>query len=86
VPELDWACRSAALRTALTSRWEGPLFLNVEPATLGTPPPAGDEALVAAAVEELDIVLEITERSINARPADLLGAARWPVPRGGRRG
>jgi EAL domain-containing protein (putative c-di-GMP-specific phosphodiesterase class I) len=82
VPGLDWACRSAALRTALALRWEGPLFLNVEPATLGSPPPTGHEALIAAAVEELDIVLEITERSITARPADLLGAVRWARSKG----
>jgi EAL domain-containing protein (putative c-di-GMP-specific phosphodiesterase class I) len=73
--ELDWACRAAAVRGALEGGLRPPhaLFINVEPSTIATPVP---DAL-AAGREELHIVLELTERALTDRPADVLAA----VPR-----
>ena len=55
------------------------LFLNCEPVAIGTPCPAEHVALWERAQRELDLVLEITERAVTARPAELvrvLGGAR----------
>jgi len=72
--ELDWACRAAAVRGALNAGLERSqkLFVNMEPTALGVPCPAALAPLWARASEELDLVLEITERALTARPADLL--------------
>ncbi len=85
LPELEWACRRATLTAALNSelRHSGRLFINVEAATLGlTQPPDLDE-LVRTAAEQLDVVLELTERSLMGRPADLLRLVDWARGRGG---
>ena len=72
--ELDWACRTAAVRGALEAGFGPPLtlFVNVEPETLGTPPPPAAAALLDRAQRELALVVECTERAITARPAELL--------------
>jgi len=72
--ELDWACRLAALRGALDAGLRPPLrlFVNVEPDALGAGMPAHAEPIVARAREELDLVVELTERSLADRPADVL--------------
>jgi len=77
--ELEWACRAAALRGALAGGLRPPhtLFLNVEPSTIATPVPPWAEALMATARERLHVVLELTERALGERPADVLAA----VPR-----
>ena len=48
------------------------LFVNVEPDALGMAMPAHAEPIVARAREELDLVVELTERSLADRPADVL--------------
>ena len=77
--ELDWACRSAAIRDALAVglRPGQRLFVNVEPDTLGQPGPAPARAIIDAARGRLSVVLELTERQLTHRPADLLALVGW---------
>ncbi|MGY1839340.1 MULTISPECIES: EAL domain-containing protein [unclassified Modestobacter] len=72
--ELDHACRTSALRGAVRAGLLAPLtvFVNVEP-------DAVDEAPLTALIDRADqvpgdlrVVLEITERALAARPAELL--------------
>lgn len=72
--ELDWACRAAAVRGAMDAGFGPPLtlFVNVEPETLGTAPPAASAPLLDRAQHELAVVVECTERAITGRPAELL--------------
>ena len=75
--ELDEACRTTAVRSALDQqRTPTTIFLNAEPeAFTAAPAAAAWEALaelVAAATPHLHVVLEITERDIPTRPATLL--------------
>ncbi|HEX5922746.1 MAG TPA: diguanylate cyclase [Baekduia sp.] len=79
--ELDWTCRVVAVRGALEAGLDrtSSLFINCEPAAIGTLCPAEHLALWERAQRELDLVLEITERAVTARPAELvraLGEAR----------
>jgi diguanylate cyclase (GGDEF)-like protein/PAS domain S-box-containing protein len=71
--ELDWACRMAAVRGALDGGLGGgaSLFINSEPAAVGSPCPAEHDELWTRAQRELMIVIEITERAITARPGEL---------------
>ena len=82
--ELDWECRAAAARGALDAglRRDRALFVNVEPETVGIPVPAHLEELWQRAGEELDVVVEITERSLTSRPAELLAAVQQIRSRG----
>ncbi|MDT0261222.1 sensor domain-containing phosphodiesterase [Jatrophihabitans lederbergiae] len=82
--ELDWACRLAALRTALDVQpdRETALFVNVEAETFGAAGPAGTEWLLTEARERLRVVLELTERSLLRRPAELLQLIGWARKRG----
>jgi EAL domain-containing protein (putative c-di-GMP-specific phosphodiesterase class I) len=79
VVELDWACRVASLRGALDSNFgaEHVLFINVEPDTLGSAPPAGSGVVLDFARQRLRVVLELTERSLATRPAELLRLVEW---------
>jgi diguanylate cyclase (GGDEF)-like protein/PAS domain S-box-containing protein len=72
--ELDQACRTAALRGALEQGLVAPLtlFVNVEPEVLDEAPMETLLGLAAAAPGRLRVVLEITERALAARPAELL--------------
>ncbi|HYO39603.1 MAG TPA: EAL domain-containing protein [Nocardioidaceae bacterium] len=72
--ELDEACRSAAFRGARAAGLLAPhtVFVNVEPEVLGETPPGAPLAAGGAAPDGLRIVLEITERALAARPAELL--------------
>ena len=71
---LDDACRIAAFRGALRFGLLAPLtlFVNVEPEVLDTAPLDDLLAIAATAPRELRVVFEITERSLGARPAELL--------------
>ncbi len=72
--DLDAACREAAFRGAVDHGLLDPLtvFVNVEPEVLTAAPLADLLRLAEAAPPDLRVVLEVTERALAARPADLL--------------
>ncbi|MGY2085938.1 EAL domain-containing protein [Blastococcus sp. SYSU DS0539] len=72
--ELDAACRVAAFSGAVRHGLPAPLalFVNVEPEVLDTAPLEELLAIAEAAPGGLRVVLEITERALAARPAELL--------------
>jgi diguanylate cyclase (GGDEF)-like protein/PAS domain S-box-containing protein len=74
LPELDEACRAAAFRGASDLGLTAPLsiFVNVEPEVLDGAPLSDLLAIAEGAPGELRIVVEITERALAARPAELL--------------
>ncbi len=75
VGELDWACRAAAVDAAAKAHLGPPLtlFLNVEPDSLeADAPSSGAELAWASAGDSLHVILEITERALVRRPAELL--------------
>lgn len=76
VPELDWACRAAAFRAATAAGLpdDVPLFVNVEPASIGTTCPPHLAPTVSAATGRLRVVYEVTEREVARNPAGLLAA------------
>jgi EAL domain-containing protein (putative c-di-GMP-specific phosphodiesterase class I) len=73
--ELDQACRHAAIEDAITHGLPRnfSLFVNLEPSVLG---PETAASLVAQAAGEVDLVVEITERALLHRPAELLRAVK----------
>jgi PAS domain S-box-containing protein len=73
VDELDWLCRATAVRAALAAGLgrSAALFLNCEPSTIGSPCPEVHAGIWGRAAAELDLVLEITERALTDRPAEL---------------
>ncbi|HEY7177488.1 MAG TPA: EAL domain-containing protein, partial [Micromonosporaceae bacterium] len=74
VVELDWAARASACRAAMAAELSPaiPLFLNIEPLALDTDCPADLRADIDAAYRHLQIVLEVTERSLDRDPRSLL--------------
>jgi len=72
--ELDEICRVAAFRGAVAQGLLAPLtvFVNVEPEVLDTAPLDDLLTIATDAPGELRLVLEITERALAARPAELL--------------
>ncbi|MDP9436441.1 MAG: EAL domain-containing protein, partial [Actinomycetota bacterium] len=72
--ELDWACRCTAFSDALHSArcpsWR--LFVNAEPETLGSACPVDLVPHWRRAHRSLRVVVELTERSLLRRPAQLL--------------
>ncbi|WP_200800030.1 EAL domain-containing protein [Jatrophihabitans endophyticus] len=76
--ELDVLCRREALRSAVAVGIAEPLavFVNVEPEVLDSEPLGALIEIADAAPEGLRVVLEITERAIAARPAELLACVR----------
>ena len=77
--ELDWACRLAALDDAIAFGLgrDHVVFLNVEPEALGAPRPAGAGRTIARAGAELRVMIELTERALASRPAELLRLVDW---------
>ncbi|MGY1804142.1 diguanylate cyclase domain-containing protein [Blastococcus sp. SYSU D00922] len=72
--ELDEICRAAAFRGAVDQGLLAPLtvFVNVEPEVLDSAPLDDLLAIAEGAPRDLRVVLEITERALAARPAELL--------------
>ncbi len=72
--EVDWACRAAAWRSAQAAGLPAgsTLLVNVEPETLGAPMPSWGPALADEMGANYRIFVEITERALTARPAQLL--------------
>ncbi|WP_138757958.1 diguanylate cyclase domain-containing protein [Modestobacter altitudinis] len=73
---LDALCRAAALRGAVAAELGPPLtvFVNVEPEVLESAPLEELLAIATTAPAGLRVVVEITERALATRPADLLRA------------
>jgi EAL domain-containing protein (putative c-di-GMP-specific phosphodiesterase class I) len=71
---LDQVCREAAFAGAVDHRLVAPLcvFVNVEPEVLDSAPLDALLALADRAPGQLRVVMEITERALAARPAELL--------------
>lgn len=82
--DLDWACRISAIEGALEFGLgrDHVLFVNVEPDALRAPPPSGADAVLESARCELRVMLELTERSLTRRPADLLRVVEWARAQG----
>ena len=72
--ELDEACRTAAFTGASAHGLLDPMtvFVNVEPEVLDAAPMEDLLAIADAAPGQLCVVMEITERALAARPAELL--------------
>ncbi|WP_203909168.1 sensor domain-containing phosphodiesterase [Rhizocola hellebori] len=72
--DLDWLAQAAAYRAALTAQLpkDVPLFVNVEPSALRSACPPNLAPIIDQAAQELQIVIEITERSLGDDPAALL--------------
>ncbi|SDF84462.1 PAS domain S-box-containing protein/diguanylate cyclase (GGDEF) domain-containing protein [Blastococcus aurantiacus] len=72
--ELDEHCRAAAFRGAVEQGLLAPLtvFVNVEPEVLDSAPLDDLLSIAEGAPRDLRIVMEITERALAARPAELL--------------
>ena len=77
--ELEWACRAAAVRGALEADLGSQLslFINVEPSVVGGVIPDHLDKLFRQAARKLRMVLELTERDLTRRPADLLRLVGW---------
>lgn len=73
VPELDWICRSAAVRGALAADLDPrvALFINVEPASNRIPCP-DDLTDIITISDRWPVICEITERAITDDPGGLL--------------
>jgi EAL domain-containing protein (putative c-di-GMP-specific phosphodiesterase class I) len=76
LPELDWICRAAACRGALDARLHDdmPIFVNVEPASSRVACPRDLVDMIRRGMENLQLVAEITERSVAGDPSGLLHA------------
>jgi EAL domain-containing protein (putative c-di-GMP-specific phosphodiesterase class I) len=74
--ELDWACRAAAWRAVEAAGLPRgrTVLVNVEPETLGRGTPPWAEDLMTKAGSHLRLFVEITERALALRPAELLAA------------
>ena len=72
--QLDELCRRTALHAAVTAEIAAPLtlFVNVEPEVLDLAPLDELLQLARRAPGNFEVVLEITERALAARPAELL--------------
>ncbi len=72
--DLDELCRRAALRAAVDQGVLAPLtlFVNVEPEVLDGAPLDDLVAIAADASGDVQVVVEITERALATRPAELL--------------
>jgi EAL domain-containing protein (putative c-di-GMP-specific phosphodiesterase class I) len=83
VGELDRACRTAAVDGALAADLAASqaLFVNVEPGAV-----LADDALLsheeALLSGRLRVVVELTERALTDRPAEVLAAVAWLRERG----
>jgi len=73
--DLDEACRYAAIEDAVTHGLPPnfALFVNLEPSVLG---PTTALSLVEQAGDRVNLVVEITERALLHRPAELLRAVK----------
>ncbi|OMQ15726.1 hypothetical protein A7K94_0207505 [Modestobacter sp. VKM Ac-2676] len=73
---LDGVCLRAALSGVAGVPAVTTLFVNIEPATLSTLSPSDLAALADLTPDPVQIVLEVTERDLLERPADLVRGVR----------
>jgi EAL domain-containing protein (putative c-di-GMP-specific phosphodiesterase class I) len=80
--ELDLLCRDVALETAVAAELDPAttLFVNVEPSTLGEGAPFSEVSNLDGS--GLRVVVELTERALAARPAEVLATVDWLRERG----
>jgi EAL domain-containing protein (putative c-di-GMP-specific phosphodiesterase class I) len=80
----DRACREHALAEALRQGLRGDdlLFLNAEPA--GLEREGVLDRMAEDGLGQVSVVVELTERALAARPAEVLAAVRWLRERGCR--
>ncbi|MFD0599613.1 EAL domain-containing protein [Catellatospora coxensis] len=82
--ELDWICGVNACALVLdTDLRHVPVFVNVDPATFGTPCPIDLLPTYQRALRELDLIIEITERR-GGDPAAILRGVTTFRQQGGR--
>ncbi|WP_346618376.1 diguanylate cyclase domain-containing protein [Blastococcus montanus] len=74
--ELDEACLRAALRGAGRRAGALTLFVNIEPATLSALSPRRLRALADLVGDDVQVVVEVTERDLLDRAADLVRGVR----------
>lgn len=84
IPEVDAACRAAAIDGAVRSTRTDPftLFVNVVPGSIDGAPlfePPQQEIILR---DRVRVVVELTESALTARPVDLLAAVAWLRSRG----
>lgn len=74
VSDLDWICRKAAFQGALTAGLGPPfaLFVNFDPESLARPLPIQFAEIWQQAEEHLQVVVEVTETSLTAAPAEMI--------------
>ncbi|HEV7707463.1 MAG TPA: EAL domain-containing protein [Asanoa sp.] len=74
VVEFDWAARAAACRAAMAAHLapDQLLFLNIEPLALGSDCPPDLWPDIETAFSRFQVVLEVTERSLDRDPRSLL--------------
>ena len=79
IVDVDWACRAAAIEGALAADLGSSLtlFINVEPDTDPTNPPAHLEPLLTEARRRLRIIVEVTEGAVVDSPSALLATVDW---------
>jgi EAL domain-containing protein (putative c-di-GMP-specific phosphodiesterase class I) len=80
----DRACREQALAVALRHGLSGDdlLFLNVEPDGLAQEGVL--DRIGEAGLDQVSVVVELTERALASRPSEVLAAVRWLRERGCR--
>jgi EAL domain-containing protein (putative c-di-GMP-specific phosphodiesterase class I) len=81
---LDQVCREIALKEAVEGGLglDDLLFLNVEPSTLSLGGPF--DRLAELHLDRVSVVVELTERMLTVRPAEVLAAVAWLRERGCR--
>ncbi|WP_275414228.1 EAL domain-containing protein [Asanoa ishikariensis] len=74
VVEFDWVARAAACRAAMAAQLaqDQLLFLNIEPLAFGTDCPPDLWTDIETAFARFQVVLEVTERSLDRDPRSLL--------------
>jgi EAL domain-containing protein (putative c-di-GMP-specific phosphodiesterase class I) len=74
VVEFDWIARACVSRSALAAGFSSDdlLFLNIEPLALASDAPPDLWPVIADAFQKFQVVLEVTERSLDRDPSTLL--------------
>jgi EAL domain-containing protein (putative c-di-GMP-specific phosphodiesterase class I) len=77
--QLEWLCRTAAIQGALDGGLptDVQLFVNAEPSSFAARPPSSLDEITRQGIEELSIVVEVTERDLTSNPASLIRALHW---------